>query len=146
MRRSRTRLPATSFGWPKDVRLRRAAEVRRLYRAPRTKWHDGLRVLALPRPVDGGSRMAVSTVRGFSSAVARNRARRRAREAARLLRPQLIGGHDVLVMVRPQLLRVGSSAVIGQLESALRQARLLRDASSPRDAQPPQDAQPRLRP
>ena len=129
MRRSRTRLAATQFGWPKDARLRRAAEVKGLYRAPRTKWFDGLRVLALRRNTGGGSRLAVSAVRGFPTAVARNRARRRAREAARLLRPQLVGGHDVLVMVRPQLLRGDGAGVAAHLQRALQQARLLRARS-----------------
>lgn len=128
MRRSRTRSAGKPFGWPKSARIRRSAEVRKLYRAAGTAWRGGLRVQAARADSAGASRIAISTVRGFGSAVSRNRARRIAREAARVLRPQLAVGYDVLITVRPQLLGVAATAVAADMKKALGRGGLLQSS------------------
>jgi len=66
----------------------------------------------------------VTAVRGFRNAVNRNHAKRLARESIRQMRAALVHGHDIMVMVRPQMLRCSSTEVTGHLRSALRSAAL----------------------
>jgi len=47
------------------------------------------------------NRICFTFSRGFGNAVARNRARRLGREAFRLIKPCLCGGHDLILLVYP---------------------------------------------
>ncbi len=47
------------------------------------------------------NRICFTFSRGFGNAVARNRARRLGREAFRLMKPCLFGGHDLILLVYP---------------------------------------------
>jgi ribonuclease P protein component len=84
---------------------------------------------ALDGNVVGTSRIAVTAVRGFANAVHRNRAKRMARESMRRLRGSLVAGHDIIVMLRPQLLDCSAAQVSGNLREALRSASLLARSS-----------------
>jgi len=59
------------------------------------------------------------------NAVSRNRARRLGREAFRLLKPSLIGGYDLILLVHPEP-RTVLSCRMGQLESLFTKAGLFK--------------------
>jgi ribonuclease P protein component len=48
------------------------------------------------------NRICFSFSRGFGNAVVRNRARRLSREAFRLLKPRLNGGHDLILIINKE--------------------------------------------
>jgi ribonuclease P protein component len=48
------------------------------------------------------NRICFTFSRGFGNAVARNRARRLGREAFRLMKSRLCGGHDLILQVFPE--------------------------------------------
>ncbi|MDR0487006.1 MAG: ribonuclease P protein component, partial [Treponema sp.] len=69
--------------------------------------------------------------RGFGNAVQRNRARRLGREAFRLMKGRLFGGHDLILLVYPEAGTVPEAPVrlsgrAGQLEFLFTKAGLLK--------------------
>jgi len=87
------------------IRLRRAADFERLRREGRS-WSHPLLVLVACRNGLGLTRVGVTASRKVGKAVRRNRAKRLLREAARRLHPHLEPGWDLLLIARPEILRV----------------------------------------
>lgn len=105
------------------IRLRRTSDVRRVYDEGRSWTHPLLVLVARPNGLDF-SRVGVTASRRVGSAVARNRAKRLMREAARRLYPQFDAGWDVMLIARARLLKVKGPQVEEALASLLRRAGL----------------------
>lgn len=85
----------------KELRLRRRADIGRLFDHGRRASDGVMTILALPREDGGGPlRMAVVVSRRMGCAVRRNRVKRLCREAFRQVRPLLPGGYDVVLAPR----------------------------------------------
>ena len=99
----------------KELRLRRRADIARLFEGARRASDGVMTVLAAPREDGGGPlRMAVVVSRRVGGAVRRNRVKRLCREAFRLVRPLLPEGWDVVLAPR------GGSATAPQLQASIR--------------------------
>ena len=105
------------------VRLRRTNDVRRVYDEGRSWVHPLLVLVARPNRLDF-SRVGVTASRKVGGAVARNRAKRLLREAARHLYPQFGDGWDVMLVARARILEVKEPQVEEALGSLLRRAKL----------------------
>jgi ribonuclease P protein component len=105
------------------VRLRRTSDVRRVYDQGRSWTHPFLVLIARPNGLDL-SRVGVTASRRVGGAVARNRAKRLLREAARCLYSQFGSGWDVMLVARAGILGVKEPQVEEALASLLRRAEL----------------------
>ncbi len=105
------------------IRLRRTSDVRQVYDEGRSWVHPMLVLVARPNGLDS-SRVGVTASRRLGGAVARNRAKRLLREAARRLYPQFEAGWDVMLIARVGILKVKEPQVEVALESLLRRAGL----------------------
>jgi ribonuclease P protein component len=94
--------PAARFCYPKRTRLLKSAEYRRIYQEG-TKWVGPL-FAAFYRRAEGelAARVGFTTSRALGPAVARNRIKRRLREAVRLQLPGLRRGGDPGTGLQPE--------------------------------------------
>ncbi len=109
------------MGIPRANRLRRNADFGRV-RAWGRSWTNRLLVLGVLSNDEGGVRVGVTTSRRFGGAVARVRARRLIKEAARPWLRKISGGWDLVFIARTPL----RSASFQDIERAV--AQLLRRA------------------
>lgn len=65
------------------------------------------------------TRFGLATGRRIGSAVTRNRARRRLREALRVMAPSFQPGWDVLIIARPAIVEADHDALVGALRRTL---------------------------
>jgi len=107
----------------KRIRLRHESDVRRVYDEGQSWVHSLLVLVARPNNFDF-SRVGVTASRRVGNAVARNRAKRLLREAARCLYPQFGVGWDVMLVARAGILEVKEPQVEKALASLLKRARL----------------------
>jgi ribonuclease P protein component len=119
--RSKRRLP---LAMERQIRLRRASDVRRIYDEGRSWTHPLLVLIARPNGLNF-SRVGVAASRRLGGAVARNRAKRLLREAARHLYPQFEAGWDMMLIARNGTLEVKEPQIEEALTSLLRQAGLI---------------------
>ncbi len=113
--------PETSLAVERRIRLRRTTDVRLVYDEGRSWAHPLLVLVARPNGLDF-SRVGVTASRRVGNAVARNRAKRLMREAARCLYPQFGVGWDVMLIARAAILKVKEPQVEQALASLLRRA------------------------
>ena len=107
------------------IRLRRSVDFERVRQEGRSWSHPLLVLVAAPNPV-GLTRIGVAAGRRLGTAVARNRAKRLLREAARHLYPRLTPGWDLVLIARHPILTVKEPQVEAALEQLAREAGLLR--------------------
>ena len=89
-----------AYSFPKSLHLRKPAEFAAVYDGRVREARGPLLVYARPNEL-GHPRVGLSTSRKVGNAVRRNRIRRLLREAFRLMRHDLPGGYDLVVVVRP---------------------------------------------
>jgi ribonuclease P protein component len=111
-------------------RLRRAAEFRHVReRAGRGLAHPLLVLYVVPNDL-GRTRVGITVSGRVGTAVVRNRARRRLREALRQRLARIEVGRDLVVVARPAIASASWAAIGQALDEVLRRARLL---SGPND-------------
>jgi ribonuclease P protein component len=71
------------------------------------------------------NRICFTLSKGFTGAVARNRAKRLGREAYRLMRHRLCGGYDVILLVNPES-EAALSDRMSQMETLFTKAGLIK--------------------
>jgi ribonuclease P protein component len=111
------------------MRLRRPEDFRKVWSDGRTWAHRLFIVRALPNNMDH-TRIGITASRKVGNAVARNRARRLLREAARHLYGELTAGWDIVLLARSGLLQVKTPVVERELRAVLDREDLLKAPST----------------
>jgi ribonuclease P protein component len=102
-------------------RLSRSSEFDRVYREGRSHASRYLVVYAFPRPEDDGPpRLGVSVGRKLGGAVERNRIKRLLRDAFWGSAEEVAGGHDFVIVARPDAGGLAASRGERGVEEALR--------------------------
>lgn len=110
-------------------RLKRRAEFVRAAKLGRKGARDSLVLQALPRN-DAETRLGFTATKKIGNAVARNRAKRRLRAAARLhLGAAPPAGYDLVLIARDATGQCPFPSLLADLEAALRKAGVPRPAS-----------------
>jgi ribonuclease P protein component len=109
-------------------RLSRSAEFERVYRQGRSVANRHLVLYSFPNASIDRPRLGLSVSRKVGGAVERNHVKRLLREAFDGVEPQLEGGHDVVVVARPEARelaeRDGLAGIDGALEELIARAGL----------------------
>ena len=113
-------LSSSAFACVDAARLRRNADIAAV-RSEGTRWqHELFSLRARPNGVNA-IRLAVSAPRTLGRSVARNRARRRLREAFRTeIAPLGVAGHDLLIVARGPVGAADYSTLRAAVREALR--------------------------
>jgi len=100
----------------KNLRVTRRGDIQRVFDRGRRAWDGTLTLCAVPREESGApSRLGVAVSFRHGKAVRRNRVKRLCREAFRLLRGELPGGYDYIMIPR-----AGRELTLDALQRALR--------------------------
>jgi ribonuclease P protein component len=109
-------------------RLSRSAEFERVYRQGRSVANRHLVLYSFPNEAIERPRLGLSVSRKVGGAVDRNRVKRLLREAFESVEADLHGGHDVVVVARPEARdlaeREGLAGIDGALSELIGQAGL----------------------
>jgi ribonuclease P protein component len=111
-------VPAGSIAGPE--RLRRRSEFLVVAAKGRKSAMPGVVVQALAVPDQPRARLGFTCSRKVGNAVARNRARRRLREAARRVLPPALAGWDLVLIGRPATVERPFPALVEDLSAAIR--------------------------
>lgn len=82
------------------------------------------------RPTEGPRKVGITVGRRFGGAVARNRAKRRLREAFRRVAGRLRDQGDLVLVARPQALTAPFDMVMSEMESLLVAGHMLAEGAS----------------
>jgi ribonuclease P protein component len=104
-------------------RLRGRAEFSRVYRQGLR--YPGNALVLYFRPTESPRKIGVTAGRGLGGAVARNRAKRRLREALRKLEGRLSRQGDLVLVARPLAGTARFSEIVEEMETLCRVGRLL---------------------
>lgn len=100
-------------------RLTRSAEFERVYRQGRSCSNRYLVLYSFPNPAAREPRVGFSVSRRVGGAVERNRIKRLLREAVAAIGAGLGEGVDVVVVARPEVMRLAQDEGLAGLQSAL---------------------------
>lgn len=100
-------------------RLTRSAEFERVYRQGRSSANRYLVLYTFPNPSVQEPRVGFSVSKRIGGAVQRNRVKRLLREAVSSTRAQLDGGFDIVVVARPEVLKLAEAEGLGGVCAAL---------------------------
>ncbi len=107
-----------ALSFPQDERLRRATEFQAVFqRGKREEWRS---FVVLWQLAPAGRRVGFAVSRQIRSAVKRNRARRRIREAYRMVRKSLPEGISVVFIGRPAAGTCTFEEIVGEMGEAVR--------------------------
>jgi ribonuclease P protein component len=104
-------------------RLRHTRDVRRVYEEGKSWAHKLLVLIVRPGDDQDHARVGVTASRKLGNAVARNRAKRLMREAARRVYAQFDDSWDVVLIARPQILQAKEAQVEEALMTLIEQAK-----------------------
>lgn len=102
------------------VTIHQNTDFRRVYGRGKSCTSPALVVYCLKNRA-GVCRIGITTSKKLGGAVERNRCRRRIKEAYRHLRPQCIGGWDIVFVARFKTLRLKTGDVEKMMQTQLRQ-------------------------
>ncbi len=105
----------TDYRAGKSRRLKRRADISRLFDDGRRRSDGRMTLLAAPCAAGATGRFAVLVAKRHGSAVQRNRVKRLCREAFRLTRPELPDGFDYIILPR-----AGAELTLAGLQESLR--------------------------
>jgi ribonuclease P protein component len=105
-------------GFPRSLRLLRHADFERVYKEGRRHFAAHMTVFYLRRSEGEGLRVGFTVGRVLGGAVARNRMKRRLREAVRLHRPAESAPVDVVINPKKSLLTADFGDVQAQIKRA----------------------------
>jgi ribonuclease P protein component len=100
-------------------RLSRSAEFERVYRQGRSVANRHLVLYSFPNTSIDRPRLGLSVSRKVGGAVERNHVKRLLREAFDGVEPQLQGGHDVVVVARPEARALAEQEGLAGIDRAL---------------------------
>ena len=103
--------------FPRAVRLLKHADFERVYKQGRRHFSSHMTVFYL-RQTEGGARTGFTVGRVLGGAVARNRIKRRLREAVRLRRSLLTGPVDVVINPKKSVLAVEFPVLLEEVSRA----------------------------
>jgi len=106
------------------LRLRRAADFRRLRETGSSHANRYLVLSVAPNDLSH-NRYGIITTRRLGTAVARNRARRRIREAIRHWHPLIAPGYDMVFIARQPAVHCAYPELLNAMQSLLQRAGLL---------------------
>ncbi len=110
--------PKTNGSFPKSARLLRPADYERVYERGLRHTSRDLMVLYLQRDDAAAARVGLTVGRALGGAVARNRMKRRLREAVRTHRHALPGAVDVVLHPRKPALKAESAQLAAEVQEA----------------------------
>ena len=114
----------------RDRRIRRDAEFRRARHQGRC-WSSDILVLCALRTGAPVTRFGFVVSKRLGNAVTRNKVKRRLREAARHLAPNLLPGYDVVVIARGPVASRAFVEIAGTLGALTSRAHLRQPSSAP---------------
>ena len=112
-----------SFRFKREEHLKGRNEIREVFGHGRRFYCPGAKLFVLKNSLSH-NRICFTLSRGYGNAVERNRTRRFGREAYRLMRPRISGGHDLILQVFPET-KTAFSVMFEQLEFLFTKAGLL---------------------
>jgi ribonuclease P protein component len=104
----------------KRRRLSRSGDFDRVYRDGRSHANRFLVVYSFPRAGEDGPRLGISVGRKVGGAVVRNQVKRMLRDAFWAAGDSLPGGHDFVIVARPEMATVASERGAVGVEEELR--------------------------